>query len=723
MLRQVGDPADPWRAAHFHGRLQHVVQRNEHRHLHQDRQAAAQRIDLLGLVQFHGGLVHLGRVALVALANRLHLRRHQFHFGHALVASSRQREEQQLDQDGKGDDGPAPVAEHGVQMFHDPEHRLGDDGQPAIVLDQLQARRYRFQQLRDLRARVQARRIAHGSARHQRAQRLLDADAVDIGIDLLGHDFVHLLVLRNEGRDEEVLRDGDPAVVGVGHVVLHHRFAGLGRLARFFFQRVELQLFVLVFSGVHGRAGVAAAEERIGRRLVTVVYQTHVQGRIDRGGAGVGHVVAHVDHVIAALEGEGLGQLDAARLRFQHQLHLVAVVEHARARFCDERAGVVRRTGRVDQAGLAQVGLAGTGIDVEQHHVLAIVARLAPLEPAEAAVEPARVAVFLVIEQFQATDHAALGIDVGADHVGGDGDALTLERRSSAFGWHGARNGGSGGGRSGGVGGRGWLGGGRRGLGRRLGSEHGRLAGRNHPVVPQNDQRIRIGRRDRIIATVVPGMTTAHALGSQQAALGGAMQLQRFHRITRATRVKAATRSQQWTDGQLISAQQETKQTGHGGLRWGRRRRRQVRRWRRSGHRCRPAQSGLRRKQARQFNAQLGLEPGGGRRTVLAVDGPGQPHHAIDGRQAGSTEQLARNALDRVARHGARRKALGRHDAQPRMRQVVRTGVEHETLAAFGAACVQHLAATTGSHACAEAVGALAAHNGRLVSTFHVGLA
>jgi len=33
------------------------------------------------------------------------------------------------------------------------------------------------------------------------------------------------------------------------------------------------------------------------------------------------------------------------------------------------------------------------------------------------------------------------------------------------------------------------------------------------------------------------------------------------------------------------------------------------------------------------------------------------------------------------------------------------------------------LTAATGSHTGAEAVGALATHNGRLVSTFHVGLA
>ena len=46
-----------------------------------------------------------------------------------------------------------------------------------------------------------------------------------------------------------------------------------------------------------------------------------------------------------------------------------------------------------------------------------------------------------------------------------------------------------------------------------------------------------------------------------------------------------------------------------------------------------------------------------------------------------------------------------------------------EALAAFGAACVQHGTTRTGGHACAETMGALAADDGRLVSTFHFGLA
>jgi hypothetical protein len=46
-----------------------------------------------------------------------------------------------------------------------------------------------------------------------------------------------------------------------------------------------------------------------------------------------------------------------------------------------------------------------------------------------------------------------------------------------------------------------------------------------------------------------------------------------------------------------------------------------------------------------------------------------------------------------------------------------------QTLAAFGAACVDDSAATTGCHTGTETMGTLATHDGRLVGTFHVGLA
>jgi hypothetical protein len=61
-------------------------------------------------------------------------------------------------------------------------------------------------------------------------------------------------------------------------------------------------------------------------------------------------------------------------------------------------------------------------------------------------------------------------------------------------------------------------------------------------------------------------------------------------------------------------------------------------------------------------------------------------------------------------------------DCNSRLRAAL-PGLDSQALTALGAACVQDTTATTGSHTCAEAVRALATDDGRLVSTFHGGLA
>ena len=50
-------------------------------------------------------------------------------------------------------------------------------------------------------------------------------------------------------------------------------------------------------------------------------------------------------------------------------------------------------------------------------------------------------------------------------------------------------------------------------------------------------------------------------------------------------------------------------------------------------------------------------------------------------------------------------------------------GLSSQAFTALGATCVEHGTAATGCHTGAEAVRALAADDGRLVSTFHCGLA
>src|SRR3954469_18938013 len=61
-------------------------------------------------------------------------------------------------------------------------------------------------------------------------------------------------------------------------------------------------------------------------------------------------------------------------------------------------------------------------------------------------------------------------------------------------------------------------------------------------------------------------MATADALERQKAAPGGAVDLQRFQRVVRAARVKAATRRHHRADRQLIKTQQEAENGFHGAI-------------------------------------------------------------------------------------------------------------------------------------------------------------
>jgi hypothetical protein len=56
-------------------------------------------------------------------------------------------------------------------------------------------------------------------------------------------------------------------------------------------------------------------------------------------------------------------------------------------------------------------------------------------------------------------------------------------------------------------------------------------------------------------------------------------------------------------------------------------------------------------------------------------------------------------------------------------RSAGKTDLYGQAFAAFGTTCIEHIATATGCHASAEAVRTFATDDGRLVSTFHVGLA
>ena len=102
-------PARPKAAAHVLGvavrvgeAVEHPVEDDEDRHLQQQRQAAAHRVDVVLLVELHHLLVELLPVVLVLRLQLLHLRLEPLHGHHRPGALERQRGEEDHDRRGSG---------------------------------------------------------------------------------------------------------------------------------------------------------------------------------------------------------------------------------------------------------------------------------------------------------------------------------------------------------------------------------------------------------------------------------------------------------------------------------------------------------------------------------------------------------------------------------------------------------------------------------------------
>ena len=88
-------------------------------------------------------------------------------------------------------------------------------------------------------------------------------------------------------------------------------------------------------------------------------------------------------------------------------------------------------------------------------------------------------------------------------------------------------------------------------------------------------------------------------------------------------------------------------------------------------------------------------------------------------------ERAAANSSGRCKRAAAGNVARDIQQSTEKKTEVFETekALDGQTLAALGAASVDHGAATTGFHANAETMGTFATGDGRLVGTFHDGLA
>ena len=71
--------------------------------------------------------------------------------------------------------------------------------------------------------------------------------------------------------------------------------------------------------------------------------------------------------------------------------------------------------------------------------------------------------------------------------------------------------------------------------------------------------------RYRVCSSGMPRMAFAQALGSQNATFAGTMQADRFFRVFRAARIKAAILPYKWADAKLVSAQKQKQKGFHRG--------------------------------------------------------------------------------------------------------------------------------------------------------------
>ncbi len=391
--RQIVYPENPRRAAQLHARQQHPVQRDEHRDLDHDRQAATQRIDLLLAVQLDHGLIHLRLIALVRLAQRVDARPHGLHARHRLIARRRQREERQLDQQREHDDRPAPVLHHFVDHLQQPENRLGQNGHPAVVLHQLKAGGERAQRALQLRADEQLGIGGDALARSNLRQRLDHPNRIQVVAQLAGIKVTRAFIgLRHPSRNEVVLNHGDPAAVR-----LLRRLVGL--------EILELELLELVGVVVIRRAGIGVIEVRlVTRRRVAVAHELHIHLRRHCGTTGVGDGVLHIHHIAVAGEGVGALEFDAAQIgRDQFDLQRLGVAHVARARQHRHLGFMVGKIAP-DQARLRHVFIAQR--IVEQDHVLA------------------RFGTALILEQFGIDQIAAARRNFHIHQIGADGGEL-----------------------------------------------------------------------------------------------------------------------------------------------------------------------------------------------------------------------------------------------------------------------------------------------------------
>src|SRR5690606_22570518 len=330
-------------------------------------------------------------------------------------------EEDHLDDDGQDDDRPTPVAQHAVNHFQQPEDRLSEEPQEAVVDGQLQARRQGAQVFLQLGTGVEdgtGFAFAAGSDLHGRAGKADDVVALAV---LAGLYQIAAVLARHPGGDEVMLQPGDPAA-------LHGFLEGL------LVDVLHRHLLVGFFTGPQRCTQVGCSAGSGGRGRIAAVVTLELGKQVAAPGliALVVDQVAHVDLIGRRIDAARLRQLLLTRRALRVEATLEAVtLDVADAVFAvgkiDDKdvltfghlvalflagpqstaTGFVRSV-LANQAALRQVGALAAIVEQLERHVRAILT--------------AR-----VLRQAQLHDIATTRVDGQVEYVGLDADQLVAD--------------------------------------------------------------------------------------------------------------------------------------------------------------------------------------------------------------------------------------------------------------------------------------------------------
>ena len=283
-----------------------------------------------------------------------------------------------------------------MDQFQQPEDRLGQEPQDAVVDGQVQVGRQRLEVFLDLRTGVEGHRGgALAAGRHAQCVAGEADDVVALAV-LAAFHVVGAVGGGNPGGDEVVLQPGDPA-------------ARYGLLQALVVQIAHGNFLVVLLGGPDRRTQVGGRGGGGRRRIGAAIT---LELRV--GGAVPGLVALVVDQVLdlevvgAALEGEALDVADAliGVAQIDDQL-LLTVGQLVLARFAAPAGttGAAVRRDVADQAALCHVGAAAAVVEqLERHLGILLMAR--------------------VFRQAQLHDIAADRVDGQLQHVGADADQL-----------------------------------------------------------------------------------------------------------------------------------------------------------------------------------------------------------------------------------------------------------------------------------------------------------